>query len=197
MKRFLKICSLSLMFLTPNLLGSEKDLEAAKSEYDENVDNFVFIEKREGPISLQNVVVAFDTESKQFKWKDFSLQESMTDWKWKTIEKGDVDPVLRDIANGEEIDLLANHEDVYFNLRKIGGDVGIDLGFKLKGGGPVLAAVCGITCKIINSAGCGAGAFLIGSANIGVGILYASVCAMLDTAGAAGCMSLCLALPTP
>lgn len=63
--------------------------------------------------------------------------------------------------------------------------------------GPLSAAACGIVCKIITTAGCGMGAFVIGVANPGLGILYGAVCAALDTAGAASCAVTCLALPIP
>jgi len=63
--------------------------------------------------------------------------------------------------------------------------------------GPILAAACGIVCKIISAAGCGAGAFITGTLNPGIGILYAAVCTALDTGATGSCIATCLALPTP
>lgn len=180
MKRLLKLVMLCLLSST------------ALAE--RNYENFFYLENNVFvPSTLAGTVVAFDPEEKEWIWKNYSAEDA----DWKVINHYDLDKSLQEDMDVDTIKKLAAAEGVGFKVRKIGDDVGLDVDFKLKGGGPCLAAACGIVCKIIMSAGCGAGAFAVGVANPGIGVLYAAVCTALDGAGTAGCITTCLAVPCP
>lgn len=144
-----------------------------------------------------NTVIAFDPENEDFIWKDYTDSES----DWKKIEIDVLDEALRDVKMVESVKVIDEHVGTYYKMRKLTENgktiIGLDLGLRMNGGGPGLAVLCGVVCKFIGIAGCGAGTFILAPLSPPVAFLYGAVCAALDTGGTAGCVGACLAMPTP
>lgn len=164
--------------------GSLFASEAYKDYYYINTQN---------PGSIKDVVLAYDPKGEEFVWKDFGADKP----EWLAVATEDLDPILRDVKSKEEVEKIVTYDGISTRLRHIGDDVGVAIDYKLKGGGPITAAICGAVCAVINTAGCIAGGAIVSPMGPIVVAMYIAVCAKMDAVGAVGCAAMCLGTPTP